>query len=192
MEGGKLLDSYLKDDKKSNISKVVTKILGCLIFLFASLIFTSINDENLVLYKKYVFEDNFEFMNFRKFYENISSSNNTKEENTQMVFGSTLEYTNITPYQNGQNLEIASDVPINTLTGGIVVFSGVKEGFNNTIIIQGSDGFDIWYGNLENVNVKIYDYIDAGTIIASASNNLYLLITKDSKYFTYEEYQNQI
>jgi len=109
-----------------------------------------------------------------------------------MVFGSTLEYTNISPYQNGQSLEIGSEVPINSLTGGIVVFAGIKEGFNNTIIIQGSDGYDIWYGNLSNVDIGIYDYVDAGTIIASASDNLYLLITKDAKYFTYEEYQNQI
>ncbi|MBE6147936.1 MAG: M23 family metallopeptidase [Firmicutes bacterium] len=191
MDGGKLLDSYLQVDKKNNLSKIVTKILCCLIFLFASLIFTSLNDENLVFYKKYVFEDNFEFMNFKNFYKKFSSSGK-KEDTTKMVFGSTLEYTNISPYQNGQSLEIGSEVPINSLTGGIVVFAGIKEGFNNTIIIQGSDGYDIWYGNLSNVDIGIYDYVDAGTIIASASDNLYLLITKDAKYFTYEEYQNQI
>lgn len=191
MDRGKLLDSYLKEDKESRLPKYFTKILLCLVFFLSSLIFTSVSDDCLVLYKKYVFEDNFPFMDFKKIYESFSSSSkNTPED--KMVFGQSLEYTNISNYQNGQSLEIGAEVPINTLTGGIVVFAGEKEGFNNTVIIQGSDGYDIWYGNLDNIDIQIYDYIDAGQIIASASNNLYLLITKDSKYFTYEEYQNQI
>lgn len=192
MDGGRLLDSYLGKDNKSKLPMFVTNILCCLIFLFASLIFVSIKDEYLVLYKKYVFEDNFSFMNFKKFYESFATSKKNDSSKDKMVFGSSLEYTNITPYHDGESLEIGKEVPINTLTGGIVVFAGEKEGFNNTIIIQGSDGYDIWYGNLENIDVQIYDYLDAGTIISSASDNLYLLITKDSKYYTYEEYQNQI
>ena len=191
MDSSKLLDSYLKKESSFKGKKFITKILYCLIFLFGSLIFTSINDEYLVLYKKYVFEDTFNFMEFKDFYEKLSAPAK-KESKEKMVFGSSFEYTNITPYQDGQNLKIGTDVPINTLTGGIVVFVGAKEGFNNTVIVQGSDGYDIWYGNLENVDISIYDYVDAGKIIASASDNLYLLITKDSKYYTYEEYQNQI
>ena len=149
-DGGKLLDSYLKEDKPKRLHTYVTKILWCLIFLFASLIFTSVNEKCLNLYKKYVFEDTFPFMEFQNFYEKLSSSGNQVQD--KMVFGSSLEYTNITSYQNGQSLEIGTAVPINNLTGGIVVFSGEKEGFNKTVIIQGSDGYDIWYGNLENVS----------------------------------------
>ena len=77
-----------------------------------------------------------------------------------------------------------------SLKGGIVIFKGNKEGYNNTIIVQGSDGFDIWYGNLENINVNIYDYIDEGSIVGNCLENLYLVITKDNKYYTYEEYEN--
>lgn len=190
MDNSRLLNSYLQEEKESVFPKIMTKVLCCLIFFFASLIFTSIKDEYLVLYKKYVFEETFDFMSFKNFYEKLSGA--SQKEETKMVLGSFLEYTNSSPYYNGQNLEIASEVPINALAGGIVVFSGEKEGFNNTIIIQGSDGYDIWYGNLENVDVNIYDYIDSGKIIASASDNLYLLITKDSQYYTYEDYQNQI
>ena len=63
MEENKLLDSYLKDE--SNYIKafpnIITKILLSLIFLFGSLIFTSLKDEYLVMYKKYVFENHFNF-----------------------------------------------------------------------------------------------------------------------------------
>ena len=155
MDSSRLLDNYLGTPPQKNISKFFTKILCCLIFLFASLIFTSYSEENLALYHKWVFEENFNFMAFKNFYQNIASSNPKKDED-KMVFGQTLEYTNITPYQNGQSLEIGVDVPINSLGGGIVVFVGEKEGFNKTIIIQGSDGYDIWYGNLENIDINIY------------------------------------
>ena len=196
MDGGRLLDNYLKEESsgstKINLSKMFTKVLWCLIFFLGSLIFTSVSDENLVMYKKYVFEDNFNFAGFKNLYAKISSTSKDSSPKEQMVFGSSLEYTNVESYQGGQKFTIDTDVPINVLSGGIVVFSGVKEGFNNTIIIQGSDGYDIWYGNLDNIDVQIYDYVDANEVIASASDSLYLLITKDSQYFTYEEYQNQI
>jgi len=192
VEGGKLLDSYLGDSgtKSKAVPKIITKILLSLIFLFGSLIFTSLKDEYLVLYKKYVFDETFNFMEFKKFYNKIAGIKKTSED--VMVMGNALEYTDIKPHLNGQSLEIETDVPISVLSGGIVVFVGEKEGFNNTVIIQGSDGYDIWYGNLENIDAKIYDYIDRNKIIASASDNLYLLITKDSKYYTYEEYQTQV
>ena len=35
----------------------------------------------------------------------------------------------------------------------------------NTVIIQGVDGVDIWYGNLTNVSVKLYDYVEKDKLI---------------------------
>lgn len=191
MEENKLLDSYLKEDgdKVKVVPKIITKILLSLIFLFGSLIFTSLKDEYLVMYKKYVFDSTFNFMEFKNFYNKISGK---KEDKDVMVMGTGLEYTSITPYLEGESLTIDKEVPINILNDGIVVFVGEKEGFNNTVIIQGSDGYDIWYGNLENIDVKIYDYVDTNKIIASATDNLYLLITKDQEHYTYDEYKNKI
>ena len=194
MDGGKLLDNYLKSSNKKtkvNIANIFTRTLYSLIFLFGSLIYTNISDNNLVNYKKYVFENTFNFSNFKSLYNKIATSKK-KDNVAQMVMGTSLDYYGVEKYLDGQKFLIDSESIIKPLAEGIVVFLGEKEGFNNTIIIQGSNGYDIWYGNLENVDVQIYDYVDNDKVLGSASDNLYILITKDSKYYTYEEYQNQI
>lgn len=192
MEKSRLLDAYLHKSDDKRISKYFTKILVCIIMLLGSLIFVSINDKCHDLYQKYVFEDTFKFMDFNRIYTYLTGGFKKEPGQDKMVFGNTLEYFGKEKYLNGEALTIDSNVPISAFTGGIVVFIGEKEGFNQTVIIQGSDGYDIWYGNLETVDVKLYDYIAGNTLIGIASQKMYLQIMKDNNYFTYEEYQNQI
>ena len=58
----------------------------------------------------------------------------------------------------------------------------------NTIIVQQSDGIDTWYGNLSNINLKLYDYIEDNSIIGEAKNNeLYLMFQKDGVDVGYKD-----
>ena len=194
MQNSKLLNKYLGENKtnKSNKYKtIITKILLSLIVLFSSLIFTSISDDNLVVFKKYVFEDTFNFMEFKNIYDKYTAFSKG-DSNSKLVMSSELDYESSKPYLNGESLKVGMDVPVPALSSGIVVFVGEKEGYNKTVIIQGSDGYDIWYGNLENVDINIYDYIDKEKIIGSASDEMYLQISKDSIYYTYEKYKTEI
>ena len=59
---------------------------------------------------------------------------------------------------------------------------------DNTVIIQRIDGVDEWYGNVENVNVKLYDYVKKGSLLGEANNNLYLVYKKDGNTLNYEDY----
>ena len=97
----------------------------------------------------------------------------------------------IKDYQDGEVLTVSSKALVNSLASGVVVFSGEKDGYGNTVIIQGIDGADIWYGNLENVSVTLYDYIEEGTVIGSIKDEfLYLVIKKDNEFIKYEDYQS--
>ena len=72
---------------------------------------------------------------------------------------------------------------------GIVVFIGEKEDYGNTVIIQGMDGIDYWYGNITNLGVKLYDYVETKNIIGQAKDNkLYVLFMKDNKILDYNDY----
>ena len=80
---------------------------------------------------------------------------------------------------------------VNNISSGIVVYSGTKDDYGNTVIVQGVDGVDIWYGNLENIAVNLYDYIEAETIIGETKDEyLYLVIKKDNEFIKYEDYQS--
>ena len=181
-----LLDDYLGKKKKNNISKYFTKILICIIVFTLSLIYTKYSDQNLSLFKKYVFTDNFNFMKFRSFYNNLSFDDKTK-----VVSSENLTYLSKEKHLDGEKY-ILDSKNVGVLTSGIVVYVGNKEGYNNTVIIQGSDGFDFWYGNIENINASMYDYLKSGTIIGEVENEMYLVIYKNDKYYTYEEYLSEI
>ena len=70
----------------------------------------------------------------------------------------------------------------------MVVFIGNKENYNNTVIIEDLNGVYIWYGNINTTSLKLYDYVEKGSYIGEASNNLYMVFSKDNKYLSYEEY----
>ena len=123
------------------------------------------------IYNKYI--GNFDFLS------NINS--------TELVFNEKLIYKTKEKYEDGVKLEVDNSlVPINE--SGIVVYIGDKEKYGNTVIIQRIDGVDEWYGNINNVNVKLYDYVEKGTIIGQVNKYLYLLYKKDGNILNYEEY----
>lgn len=177
--------------KSKRLSKYITKFMLAVIFFLASIIFTNTSDKNLLLYKEYVLTESLPFTKVKCWYEELFGEVLPSDDNAQTVFDGKLVYKEISDYQNGERLTVSSKSLVNSLASGIVVFSGEKDGFGNTVIIQGIDGADIWYGNLENISLNLYDYIEAGTVIGNTVDEyLYLVIKKDNEYIKYEDYQN--
>ena len=177
--------------KKKIISKYVTKFMLAIIFFLVSVIFTNMSDKNLLLYKEYVLTESLPFTKIKGWYEELFGEVLPKSDNTQTVMSGKLVYKEIKDYQDGEVLTVSSKALVNSLTSGVVVFLGEKDGYGNTVIIQGIDGADIWYGNLENVSVTLYDYIEEGTVIGSIKDEfLYLVIKKDNEFIKYEDYQS--
>ncbi len=177
--------------KSKRLSKYITKFMLAVIFFLASIIFTNTSDKNLLLYKEYVLTESLPFTKVKGWYEELFGEVLPSNDNAQTVFDGKLVYKEISDYQNGERLTVSSKSLVNSLASGIVVFSGEKDGFGNTVIIQGIDGADIWYGNLENISLNLYDYIEAGTVIGNTVDEyLYLVIKKDNEYIKYEDYQN--
>ena len=177
--------------KKKIISKYVTKFMLAIIFFLVSVIFTNMSDKNLLLYKEYVLTESLPFTKIKGWYEELFGEVLPKSDNTQTVMSGKLVYKEIKDYQDGEVLTVSSKALVNSLTSGVVVFLGEKDGYGNTVIIQGIDGVDIWYGNLENVSVTLYDYIEEGTVIGGIKDEfLYLVIKKDNEFIKYEDYQS--
>ena len=96
------------------------------------------------------------------------------------VFNEKLKYKSISKYNKGVKLTLSDNYAIPIIKGGIVIFSGEKEGLGKTIIIQQSDGIDVWYSNLANTTMKLYDYVEDNAVVGEAKNNeLYLIFQKD-------------
>ena len=70
-----------------------------------------------------------------------------------------------------------------------MVFIGEKSSYGNTLIIQGNDGIDYWYGGITNTSVNLYDYLEKDTLVGEAKENyIYLVLQKDREFLNYEEY----
>ena len=174
---------------------LISRVLITVIFVLGSIIFTNVSDDNKALYQKYVLEDSLEFTKINELYQSIFGDVDiTKKDNpdSEVVFGD-VTYTNIEPFKNGVKLTVDMNEAISVITSGIVVFIGEKEDLGNTIIIQGNDGVDIWYSNITENDIKVYDYVEAGSILGSSnSENIYITINKDGEFINYEEYQVSI
>lgn len=176
--------------KKVNLKPVISKFLLAIIFFLVSVIFTNMSDKNLLLYKEYVLTESLPFTKIKGWYEDLFGSVLPKEDNNKMVMNGHLMYKNIENFKDGEKLTLKNNTLINNLTSGIVVYIGEKEDYGNTVIIQGVDGVDIWYGNLTNVSVKLYDYLEKDKLIGETlDDTLYLVIKKDNEYIKYEDYQ---
>lgn len=172
--------------KKSSFIKFMISIvltLVCLIVLKS-------NNELKTNFYKYVYQDNISFADINSFYKSKFGFQLPFLEyfNDVPVFNETLSYNEASMYKDGVSLSVIENYLVPSIDDGIVVFIGEKEGYGNTVIIEQKDGVSVWYSNLEEINLKMYDYVLKGDLIGSVSNNLYLAFIKDGEFVDYKEY----
>ena len=110
------------------------------------------------------------------------------KEKVLLVFNETLKYSDQTLYKDGVALTVENNYLVPILENGMVIFVGEKEGYNKTVIVEQVDGLEIWYGNLENINVNLYDYVEKGNLIGEITDNtLYLVYKKDGEVIKYDD-----
>ena len=178
-------------DKKKYFKNLITRTLLAIILMISTLIAIKIDDRNLLYIEEYVFKDSIKFTKINNWYQNHIGKLLPKVVPTnEMVFSSDdIKRNNYEGYLDGVKIEDIKGNPVSIIYGGIVVFIGEKEGYGNTVIIQGNDGIDYWYGNITNVGINLYDYLEKDTLIGEAKDDyIYLVLEKDGKYLNYEEY----
>ncbi len=182
-----------KNEKKQVglINKLFSKFLVCVVILLGILIALKASPslrENLY---KYVFQNHFSFAEVNTVYEKLfgSSLPLTGTESTALVSSSKIEYEDSEDYKDGVALTVSEDYVIPIIKSGIVVFAGQKDGYGNTVIIQQGDGTEVWYANIKEIQVSMYDYLLEGDILGqSDGDKLYLVFTLDGEVLDYKEY----
>lgn len=89
--------------------------------------------------------------------------------------------------ENGQRItiETGQGAAVEAMNEGLVRFIGEQEGFGQTVVIQHADKSESWYGNLSEVDVTLYQYIEKGTKVGKATD--YADGTNSSFYFAIKE-----
>lgn len=172
------------------ITNSIFKILITTVLSLLILIAIKANNSFKTKFYKYIYESSISFAKFNALYSSYFGKiiPTTDLDIVKPVFNETLEYDKKEDYKDGVSLTIGSDYLVPAIASGVVVYIGNKEGYGNVLIINSNDGTDIWYGNMDNIDLKLYDYVDKGKYIGKASNNLYLVFKNDGKVISYDKY----
>lgn len=180
--------------KNNKINKGLSKILIVIIITLITLITLKSNTKLKTAFYKNVFEKNISFAEINKLFKDkfgkpIPFSDVIEKKETKQVFNEKLEYSEKSKYLDGVKLKVSNNYLVPSIENGIVVFIGEKENYGNTVIVQGTDGVDIWYSNINTTSLKLYDYIEKGTLIGEAKDDyIYLVYKKEGKVLNYEDY----
>ena len=171
-------------------TSIINKALISIILMLIVLIFIKASSSFKSEFYDKVYGSNFSFSYFNNLYNKYIGNLDIIDTDVKVdtVFNETLTYKNKEKYEEGVKLTVDKNylVPVNE--SGIVVFIGEKEKYGNTVIIQRVDGIDEWYGNIENTNLKLYDYIKKGTLLGEVNDYFYLVYKKNGKALNYEDY----
>ena len=192
-----LIKEYLDNSKDKEISKVkllsrriVSKLLLSIIFLLVSIIL--INKSTRV--KEFYLDNNsWCFTKFNSLYNKYFGSlvKDYQVPDTSSVFNETLSYSHIEDYLNGSILSVSNNYLVPVIESGIIVYLGDKDSLRNTCIVQGVDGVDIWYSNIDISKLTLMDYVNKGEFLSTTlSDKLYLTLERGNEYIKYEDYQN--
>lgn len=183
-----------KPVKKYNwhIFTFVNQLCITIILTLLTLIILKSNSKLKQGFYKQVYENNFSFSEVNELYKKYFGSSIPFKDffvSTKPVFNEKLTYIEANKYIDGVKLTVDNKYLVPNQLSGLVVFIGEKEGYGNTVIIQQANGVDLWYGNIEDVSVKLYDYVEQGDLIgATKDTNLYLVYKKDGEVLNYEDY----
>lgn len=189
-------DKYLKENDfhiKQYLLNYSLKILLTVVITLVVLITLKSNMKLKTEFYRYVFDTNFDFATVNQVYKKYIGSDipfqNLFVKQTKEVFQEKLKYKDAHVYKDGVKLLVDDSYLVPVQQSGIVVFVGEKEGYGNTVIIQQVDGIDLWYGNVDHLNIKLYDYVEKGTLLGETKNKtLYLVYKKEGKVLDYKSY----
>lgn len=176
---------------KEYVNFLITRILLSVIVFFAAVIFMNSSKLGNNFIKEKVLKENISFTKIANIYNKyfgdiVPFEDVVKDDST--VFNEKIQYESIVNYKEGYELKVKNNYLVPFINSGVVVFVGEKEGLGNTVIVQGIDEVDYWYGNVDNLSVSLYDYVSKGDYLGTAKGDkMYLTFRKGSEYLEFDE-----
>ena len=176
---------------KKEIKVFLNKLLISIIIFLTALISVKKTPTLKPVLKDKIYEDSFKFITIKNFYEKYFGdflSNKVSKETTS-VFNEKLSFQKINRYKDGVELTVNENYLVPVIESGIVVYIGEKEDYGYTVIVEQVNGIDVSYSNINPIDIKIYDYVEKGTLLGETkNNNLYLVFQKNGEYLDYKKY----
>ena len=197
----KSINKYLKKsdkvieetiDYKKYIKIFLIKVLICVVIFISVLIAIKMNKSYKEIIYKNVYDSNFSFAKLNSLYKEYFGNILPFEEvlpNANPVFSEKISYKSSNVYKDGVLLSVEDNYLVPALESGIVVYIGEREEYGKVVIVQQVNGVDVWYGNVSVGEMKVYDYVEKGSLVGEVvDNEFYMVFMKDGKFLDYKEY----
>lgn len=196
MYNKKLKKEKKDDDNKNTLSKflftILIKSLIVVLLFLSSMIFIRQNDKNKKIFKEKVYNNSLSFAKIYNLYSKYLGDalpfKDTIKDDTKKVSNEKITYSSIKKVGDDYLLVVPSNYTLQSIKSGIVIEVKKDDKYKNIVKIQDKSGVNITYKNLNEVEVKLYDYVEKGEILGSTSDKLYINFEKDGKYLSYEKY----
>ena len=165
------------NNKKRSIIKVLfDKMFTIVIFTMIVIIISNKNKTFRNFLIDDVLNSTMDFSKMNNLIDNVTNVFDHKD--TSVVFNDVSDYEE---YMDGYKYYVKENDDIIMKNSGIITFIGEKENYGNVVIVQQSNGYYAWYGNISE-DVKLYDYIEKGEVLGkSLSDFYYYVLYKDNK-----------
>jgi len=165
-------NSKQDSNKRGILKSIFNKLFTITIFVLIVMIVSNFSPEFRGFVNDKILNSTIDFSFVNKFTNNITDVFKTSNEDVPVVS------TNIESekYLDGIKYNYSGDVLLKS--SGIVTYIGEKEGYGNTVVIQQSNGYYAWYGNISE-SIKIYDYVEANSKIGTSDKEYYYVLLKD-------------
>lgn len=177
---------------KQKIKIILTKIMLTIIVFLVGMIILKENPSTKKFIEKNIYEKSLKFTKMRQAYDKYFGDIFSMEKiiyEEKPVFSEKIAYTKLTTYKDGVALSVNENYMVPAIESGIVVFIGNKDEYGQTLVIEQTNGIDVFYSNITTDNIKLYDYIEKGSYIGAVkSKKLYLVFQKDGKILNYKNY----
>lgn len=196
MYNKKLKKEKKDDDNKNTLSKflftILIKSLIVVLLFLLSMIFIRQNDKNKKIFKEKVYNNSLSFAKIYNLYSKYLGDalpfKDIIKDDTKKVSNEKITYSSIKKEGDDYLLVVPSNYTLQSIKSGIVIEVKKDDKYKNIVKIQDKSGVNITYKNLNEVEVKLYDYVEKGEILGSISDKLYINFEKDGKYLSYEKY----
>lgn len=166
-----------KSSRRSIFRTILNKLFTVIIFSMLIIITSNYSPKFRSFITNKVLNSTIDFSVFNKLLNKTTNVFKNEEETKPVL----KEINESIKYKDGVKYLIKENENIYLKSSGIVTYIGEKEGYNNTIIIQQSNGYYAWYGNIEKPSIKLYDYVESGEVIGTSSDEYYYVLYKDDK-----------
>lgn len=171
---------------------VLIKCLIVVIMFLGALMYVKKSDNNKEKFKSIVYQNSLSFAKIYSVYKDylgdVIPFKNIFKDNIKVVSDEKIIYDKIEKEEDGYVLSVASEYATSAIRDGIVVDVKNDNNYKNIIKIQDKEGLNVTYGYLDEIDVKLYDYVDKGELIGKCNKKLFLKFEKDGKNLSYEKY----